>query len=443
MTTPIADFVARYANADPVRLHMPGHKGVGAAERLDLTEVPGADSLYEAAGIIKESEENASRLFGAHTFYTTEGSSHAIRAMLYLICLHAKMTGRAPTVLAGRNAHKTFIGAAALLDVGVDWLYPRPEEAYLTCRPSPGELRAHFVKNGPPVAVYLTSPDYLGHMADIAGISAVCREFGVLLAVDNAHGAYLRFLPQSLHPIDLGADLCCDSAHKTLPCLTGAAYLHLSHASPPALREAAKSALALFGSTSPSYLVLASLDRANAYLAGSYPAELAAHVAAVARLSESLSAAGLPLVGDEPMKLTLSCRPLGYTGQELLAYLSERGIECEFADPDYLVAMPTPALSEGALRRFLDALLGLPHRTPLPAELPPPHLPRIRMTVREAMLAPAVTLPTEACLGRTLATATVGCPPAVPILVSGEVVDEAALARFAYYGIDTLRVVSE
>ena len=443
MKTPIADFVARYADADPVRLHMPGHKGVGAVERLDITEVRGADSLYEADGIIKESEENASRLFGAHTFYTTEGSSHAIRAMLYLICLHAKMTGRTPTVLAGRNAHKTFIGAAALLDVRVDWIYPRPEDSYLTCRPSPVELRENFVKNGPPVAVYLTSPDYLGHMADIVGISAVCREFGVLLAVDNAHGAYLRFLPQSRHPIDLGADLCCDSAHKTLPCLTGAAYLHLSHAAPAALRDAAKCALALFGSTSPSYLVLASLDRANAYLAGDYRARLALHVEAVGLLRARLAAAGLSLVGDEPMKLTLACRPLGYTGQQILALLSERGIECEFADPDYLVAMPTPTLSEGALLRLSDALLTLPRRPRLSEGLPPYRIPKRRMTAREAMLAPGATLPTEACLGRTLATATVGCPPAVPILVSGEVVDEAALALFAYYGIDTLRVVSE
>lgn len=79
-----------------------------------------------------------------------------------------------------------------------------------------------------PAAVYITSPDYLGNLADIGGMSDVCRKYGVLLIVDNAHGAYLHFLPKPEHPLDLGAEMCCDSAHKTLPVLTGGAYLHIS-----------------------------------------------------------------------------------------------------------------------------------------------------------------------------------------------------------------------
>ena len=102
--------------------------------------------------------------------------------------------------------------------------------------------------------MYVTSPDYLGGQSDVAALAEVSHRHGVPLLADNAHGAYLRFLSPSRHPMDLGADLCCDSAHKTLPVLTGGAYLHVGRAAPEPFRENARRALALFGSTSPSYL---------------------------------------------------------------------------------------------------------------------------------------------------------------------------------------------
>ena len=157
-------------------------------------------------------------------------------------------------------------------------------------------------------------------------------------------------------------------------------------------------------------------------------------------MRERLLLAGIPLLGEEPMKLTVAARPLGYTGCELAALLREEGIECEFSDPDYLVAMPSVATASEELLRFEDCLLRIPRRAPLAHRAPPYHVPTVRMTAREALLSPAESLPAAACLGRTLAVATVGCPPAVPILVSGEVVDEEALALFAYYGIPSLRV---
>ena len=172
------------------------------------------------------------------------------------------------TVVAARNVHRSFVYAAALLDFEIVWLWPECSTSLCGCPVSAETLeRTLATLPAPPAAVYLTSPDYLGSVADISALAEVCRKHGTLLAVDNAHGAYLRFLEPSCHPLDLGADLCCDSAHKTLPVLTGGAYLHISRAAPVSLRENAKTAMAMFGSTSPSYLTLASLDLCNRYLA--------------------------------------------------------------------------------------------------------------------------------------------------------------------------------
>ena len=449
MTTPIRDFVKKYGDSGTLRLHMPGHKGTSLLgfEAYDITEVAGADSLYEADGIIRESERNASRLFGCPTYYSTEGSSQCIRAMLYLVTVDARSHSmERPLILAGRNAHKTFLSAAALLDLDVEWLYPEGEMGYLSCDISPEQLEARLSdRPEKPVAVYLTSPDYLGNVADIEPLAGVCHKHGVLLVVDNAHGAYLKFLSPSRHPMDLGADLCCDSAHKTLPVLTGGAYLHIGNHLPGSFCGQAKQALALFGSTSPSYLILQSLDMANAVMASEdfVPSLLAAE-RRVRACRERLTEHGINAEnGDEPLKLTLYPQTYGYTGVELADYLRGHQMECEFADPNYLVLMISPTHTHADMEKLTNVLMALPRREALHHCPPPLVRPRRVLSMREAAFSPSEVLPVGQCIGRVLAAATVGCPPAVPIVASGEVVDEGCLACFDYYGIETCAVVKE
>lgn len=444
MQTPICDFVNTYAAGEPLRLHMPGHKGCGilGVEQNDITEVAGADSLYEAAGIIRESEENASALFGCPTYYSTEGSSQCIRAMLYLAMLWAKEEGKTPLIAAARNVHKTFLSGAALLDLPVRWLYGHGDGSYLSCRVTAAEVEALFSAEEKPAAVYLTSPDYLGHMAEAAAIAEVCHRNGALLLVDNAHGAYLKFLPESRHPIDLGADLCCDSAHKTLPVLTGGAYLHIANDAPAFMTGQAKNALTLFGSTSPSYLILQSLDAANPILE-QLPAALTEFLPAAEALSRRLRGAGYSLVGEEALKITIAAKAYGCTGEELADALRQSGIEPEFADRDFTVLMLTPSIGKTGIARVEQALTALPRRAAI-AELPPqPAAGERVLSIREAMLSPAENIPAAQSAGRILAAASVGCPPAVPIAVCGERLTKEAAAAFGYYGIDTVTVVKE
>ena len=360
MTTPVWDFLQGYLREGMSRFHMPGHKGEGplGCEQWDITEIQGADSLYDASGILARSERNAAILFGSGaTFYSTEGSSQCIRAMLYLVLMN-RPAGTAPVIAAARNVHKAFVYAAALLDFEIVWLWPEEETRSLCACPITPEGLERMLSgmDTPPAAVYVTSPDYLGNMADTAGLAAVCHRHGTLLAVDNAHGAYLRFLQPSRHPLDLGADLCCDSAHKTLPVLTGGAYLHIAKTAPAAFRENAKAALALFGSTSPSYLTLASLDLCNAYLAGEGPARIRNAVKRLETLKAALPSRGWSTVGDEPLKLTLDAAAYGMSGLLTAEYLQVGCVEAEYADEDYVVLMASGSTDEEAFQFLEDAL---------------------------------------------------------------------------------------
>ena len=439
MNTPVADFVQRYAKAGTARLHMPGHKGrcFLGCEPWDITEIHGADALYEAEGILAESEQNAAALFGSQrTCYSTEGSSQCIRAMLYL----AVAASGSHTVVAARNVHRAFVSAAALLDLEIRWLWPEESRSLCGCPISPAQLEETLNSlPEPPAAVYLTSPDYLGGMAEIPALAQVCHQHGTLLLVDNAHGAYLRFLEPSLHPLDLGADLCCDSAHKTLPVLTGGAYLHLSPTAPAQLAPLAKSALGLFGSTSPSYLTLASLDLCNRYLAEGYPQRLTEAVERLAELRERLTAAGWRVEPSDPLRVTVAA-PRGVTGQELAGQLRRQGAECEYADRDFLVLMATPENTPEELAQAAAAL------GQCPGEANPPQLPLARgeraCSIRQAAFAPRETVDAAHSLGRVCGLPTVGCPPAIPIAVSGERITPEALALFAYYGIEQVEVLA-
>ena len=444
MSTPICDFVRRYRNSDAVRLHMPGHKGkpLLGFEPWDITEIDGADELFTADGIIAESEAQAGALFGAHTVYSTCGSTLCIQTMLHLTALYAASKGKRPRILAARNAHKAFVNAAALLDIDVRWLYPETDSGYVSCPVTAQQVTQALAEQPPITAVYLTSPDYLGNMQDIQSIAEVCRRANVLLLVDNAHGAYLKFLPQPRHPMDLGADMCCDSAHKTLGVITGGAYLHISRTAPALLARQAKASMALFGSSSPSYLILQSLDAANDRMEA-FSRQLAEFLPVVDGLKARLAAHGYGLAGEEPLKLTLCPKSFGYTGTEIAGILERHGMYPEFYDPDHVVLMLTPYNDTDELNRLEAVLCGLPQRAPVAAVPPSAPRPVPVLTPRQAILSGSETLPIAQCLNRVSAAAAISCPPAIPLAVCGERIDRQVLDCFRYYGITHCAVVKE
>lgn len=448
MTTPIADFVKRYAKSDMTRLHMPGHKGQSflGCESWDITEINGADSLYEADGIIGESEKNTSKIFDSgKTLFSTEGSSQCIRAMLYLIMLNgqnrSKNTKR-PVIAAARNVHKSFIYAATLLDIDVIWLWPEERVSSIcSCTISQKQIEEVLVAHPEVIAVYLTSPDYLGSQADIHAIAEVCHKRDVVLAVDNAHGAYLKFLEESQHPLDLGADICCDSAHKTLPVLTGGAYLHINKNAPCIFEEQAKHAMELFGSTSPSYLTMTSLDLCNEYLSKQYSERLKEVIKLRNICCKELELQGWNVMKTDSLKITIEI-PKGISSLDLIEKLRCKGIECEYADQNYIVFMLTPENTKSDLERLVSAFGKNQHAYAEREYLSMKPTKQV-ITIRNAMFSIPETIALAEAENRICRVPTISCPPAIPIAVPGELITKEMISVFEYYGITQVDVVKE
>lgn len=443
MNTPLTEAVNRYLNAARSRLHMPGHKGrplfpVGEAAAYDITEVEGAGSLYEAAGPIAQMEENFRKTYGsAGSFVSAGGATLCIQAMLALAA------GPGDKVIAGRQLHGSAVNAMALLGLEPVWVYP----GYCPGLDAPGiltvrDLEPVVAAHPDAVAVYLTSPDYYGNLADIPAIAALCGRAGMLLLVDNAHGAHLIGAAGKPHPIRQGADICCDSLHKSLPVLTGGAVLHIGN---PVFLKDAKRRMALFGSSSPSYLVMLSLDQAAKYLRQDLEEDIKRVGERVDALRVQAIDAGFGVAADavDPWKLSLGFWKLGYTEREFGEYVRGHGIEPEWIAGSSAVFMFSGGNREEDFQRMSRCIAnaaGAGKGSPAMRSFRPHRLGKA-MPLREAVLASSEEIPVDKAGGRIAGGMVTPCPPGIPLAVPGEKLDYILVEQMKSYGILRVNVV--
>ncbi|MFT9055221.1 MAG: DegT/DnrJ/EryC1/StrS family aminotransferase [Ethanoligenens sp.] len=443
---PLYAAVRAYAETHPLRLHTPGHAGkadalsvFGNLLSLDVTELPETDSLFEADGPIRAAEEKAARAFGAsHTLFSAGGATLCIQAMLRL----ASQSGNRRVVIA-RGAHRSAIHAMSLLDLEPIWVWPEPfKDSSLPGVVPPQAVEQALAGSGA-ACVYVTSPDYYGILSDIEGIAAVCRRHDVPLLVDGAHGAHLHYLEGGvLHPLAQGADLVCDSAHKTLPVLTGGAFLQMG--ATRFSRDSAKDAMALFGSSSPSYLILLSLDLARAWGEQHGKKAFAALQARVNALYDRLAIRDLlpPPAPRDPVRITLDVGRVGLSGAEADSWLRKRGISIEMHDDRHIVMLPSVFHDEADFAALTDALTALPiRRTLAPAIATAPEHPDAAMTPGEALRAACERLPVEQTAGRVAAEGCCPCPPGIPLVCPGERISASLAAALKNYGVNALNVI--
>ncbi|MDR1891693.1 MAG: aminotransferase class I/II-fold pyridoxal phosphate-dependent enzyme [Oscillospiraceae bacterium] len=431
----LLEAIGRQTGENAVRLHTPGHSGkrcalpFGLFLDFDLTELPGIGSLYDGFGPIRQSEQKAERLFGTRrTLFSAGGCTLCIQTMLAL----AVQSG-VKQILFSRNLHRSVINTAALLDITPRFMYP--ENGRIT----PAVLETALTSNPEAGAVTVTSPDYYGRISDIAGLKKVCKKFSVPLFVDNAHGSHLWCF--GIHPTALGADMCADSPHKTLPVLTGGAWLHINN---PAF-ERAKQAEALFGSTSPSFPVLASLEMCVDWLAKEGKQAFVTLAGKTAYLYEFAKKIGFGVFGgggeSDPVRLTLDANPLGYTGTQAAEILAQNGAQAEFADHQAVVMILTPFHRSADLARLKKALMAVRQKKPVYT----PEIPFIQaktaLTPRQALLAKNRSVPVKNAVGKIAAQAVCPCPPGIPIVIPGEQISPEAVDAIFEAGIGEVNII--
>ncbi|MDE7121046.1 MAG: aminotransferase class V-fold PLP-dependent enzyme, partial [Oscillospiraceae bacterium] len=366
------------------------------------------------------------------TFWSAGGSTLCIQAML------AQMKAERRTMLTARTVHRAFLNSCVLLNLPVRWIFPR-SGSLIGGFYDLSDFERALQQTSEPACIYVTSPDYLGNLQDIAGLSRLCRKYDARLMVDNAHGAHSAFLRENQHPIANGADFCCDSAHKTLPALTGGAFLHVRNA-----EDAGKiqSHMQMFGSTSPSYLIMQSLESCTHWLAGQ-GREAIRQCEEFAEQCKKRLSEKYEVIGTDPMHLTIRVN-----GLEFARILRENyQMECEYADKTCLVLLLSPMLTQQDFDQLTTVLLddsdNPDSRESLRAQNPPAlsGFAEFVCDLRTAALSDWEMLAPEQAEGRICATVQVPCPPAVPIVLSGERITKESLQLMRFYDLDRIAVM--
>lgn len=417
-----------------VPLHVPGHKGgrgldpqfaawVGGAARLDLTELDGLDSLQAPQGPIAQAQRLASDLWKAdRTFFLVGGSTVGILAMILAACAPGE------TLILPRDAHMSATNGLVLAGARPHYLPPSEGGSILAGPPSVEAIvRALEVTRAR--AVLLARPSYPGGLFDLRPYAERTHAMGALLLVDEAHGAHLGLhpdLPESA--LAQGADAVVQSTHKMLGALTPGAMLHMKGARLEPDRVART--LGMLQTSSPSYLVLASLDAARREAALTPPERWVERMRLGREARDRIAAVPglLALPPGDPLKIALDVSGLGLDGYQAADALAERGVIVEHATENLVVAFLGPGTEAAHLEALVEACRDLPPlgtvgAAGLPSRLPPqpfPPLPPMERLPREAFFAESRAVSWESALGGVSAELVCPYPPGSPALVPGE-----------------------
>lgn len=436
------DTLEEYSKSGIYPFHMPGHKrNAKMVQPLsvthDMTEVDGLDDLHCAGGILKAAMDNAADFFGAdRTFFLVGGSTCGILASL------AACTKRGDTIICARNCHKSVYNGISLLGLKPQFITPDTIPAPFSCYGSvnPTEVEQLLTKHPNTAAVIITSPTYEGIISDIKAISDICRRFGVVLIVDEAHGAHLGLFdgfPDGA--VNCGADIVIQSTHKTLACLTQSALLHVCGNTVDSAKTAQK--LAVFETSSPSYLLMENIDSTINLLqknGSSYFAEYVNRLDNFSEKAKSLDSIDILFYGNDKgseygnifdfdrSKLIISAVRKGYSGAQLSdILLNKYKIQIEMSSLNYIVAMTSYCDTDEGFMRLITALCEIDSGEngsflPKTAAMPKSYTRAIE--IYEAEELSKTKIRSEQAEGRICGEFIFAYPPGIPLAVPGEVI---------------------
>jgi len=455
--TPYFDALLDYVEKGTISFHCPGHKhGKGIHKKLrdkvglqglafDLTEVLGLDDLHQPQGVIKEAQQLASEAYGAdRSYFLINGSTSGVQSAMLGVLNHGDK------IIMPRNAHRSAV--SALIITGAIPAYMIPEydyELFIDHNVTVDTVREALDKHPDAKALFLVSPTYYGVAADLKSIVDLVHSKGKIIIVDEAWGPHLHFHPHlPISAVDAGADIIINSTHKLIGGLSQGAMLHLKGDRVNVARL--ESSLRFFMSTSPSCLILASLDVARMQMA-TEGTELLTQTIEIAEYGreeinniENVSCFGREIIGRpgvfdlDPTKLTINFGYTGYSGHEINQILRYKyGIQVELTDVFNILALVTIGNTFEEVKKLVDAIRDivknnkrnicnkslleqLEERIGKKFELP--DWPEQKLTPREAFIASSEEIPVEKAAGRICAELITPYPPGIPIICPGEVI---------------------
>lgn len=447
----LLDSLKKYADSDHLPMHMPGHKRrMGEMKNpffIDITEIDGFDDLHHAQDLLKRVQKKAADLYHAEeTHYLINGSTAGILSAV------SGCTSFGGRLLMARNCHKSVYHGALLRGLSVSYLYPQSTGEWGINGEILPEDVDRALKQEPDIeAVLITSPTYDGVVSDVRKIAKIAHSYRVPLLVDAAHGAHFPFaecFPEDA--IEAGADLVIHSLHKTLPSLTQTALLHLNGRLIE--REKVRNYLRIYQTSSPSYVLMASIDQCIEWTAE--------HLDAFERFCERLEGLRerlhglhrlrlIEIPGMDISKVLVSVQGLSISGQQLAQMLrSKYRIEVEMACSSYICAITTVADRQEELDRLSSALMKIDQelgQKQLTKECPLHRMDTVQRARSICTFLEAEAIEQEHCLvteatGRISADFVMLYPPGIPLLAPGEEISEEMIKRIHQYQKDQLEL---
>ena len=455
--TPLFDAMVNLAESRKISFHTPGHKsGKGISTRfrkfvgpkifsIDLTTLDEVDSLHKPRGVIKEAQELAAKAYGAdRSYFLVNGTTGGNQAMILAAC------NPGDRVLIARNAHKSVL-AGLILSGAQPTFYSPPvdERLHIMLNVTFDETKAAIDAHPECKVLFLTSPNYYGICADLERIVPYAHEKGFTVLVDEAHGPHLKFHPDlPASALEAGADLCVQSTHKIIGGMTQASMLHARAAR--VNLTVLTNVLRFVQTTSPSYILMASLDLARMQMAteGEKLLDKAIRLAQDARArinkipglfclgKDTVAGTLFSQMGDlDVTKLTITVKDLGLSGYQVSQILNTKyHIQVEMADPFHILVIVSIGDRQDDLRRLVEALRDIAKdyaSQAVPSALASEALPVFAheavITPREAFFADQEYLPLDQSVGSVSSEIVTVYPPGIPVLVPGEIVTAEAV----------------
>lgn len=445
---PILDQLLKLQKQNIISFHMPGHKNGNIYKQfhyknfkeflpdIDTTEIPGTDNLHKPRDVIKAAQERAKEVFQSEeTFFLVNGSTSGIYSMIMA------STSPGDKIIVGRNCHQSVMNSIYLGELIPVYLYPEIAiDQGIALGISPEEVEKKLLEHPDAKAVVITYPTYHGIASDLKKIAEIVHKYDKILLIDEAHGAHLGLsdkLPMTA--LQCGADAVVQSTHKTLPSFTQSSMLHLQ--GDRIDREKLKFMLRVHQSSSPSYLLLASLDLAVMiyHTQGKYLMEklleLINNFKEKAQEIKGLTIMGREMEGKgsvkaiDPTKLWISLHKNHITGYGLDQRLRDQfHIQVELSNIYGILGITSIANERKDFERLLHALevIASEKGNKKIEELPlfSYRVPKCALTLREAIYKDKKRIPIEKSVGCVSGEYVIPYPPGIPILVPGEVIDE-------------------